>query len=93
VPDPKDLVAGDFFLQSESPNHVVVVLDIAEKPSGERVALLGRARNPSESIHVVRPGKATAWFSVRPPVAIMTPHSKSLAWQDLRRLGPAEPEK
>lgn len=93
VADPKDLVAGDFFLQSGSPNHVAVVLDLAEKPTGERVALLGQARNPAESIHVVRPGKATAWFSVRPPVAVMTPHSKALAWEDLRRLGPAEPEK
>jgi hypothetical protein len=93
VADPKQLVAGDFFLQSESPNHVAVVLDIAEKPSGERVALLGQARNPTESIHVVRPGKATPWFSVRPPVPVMTPHSKALAWSDLRRLAPAEPEK
>lgn len=93
VADPKDLVAGDFFLQSSSPNHVAVVLDLAEKPSGERLALLGQARNPAESIHVVRPGKATAWFSVRPPVPVLTPHSKALAWEDLRRLGPAEPEK
>jgi hypothetical protein len=93
VEDPKTLLAGDFFLQSESPNHVAVILDVAEKPTGERVALLGQARNPAESIHVVRPGKATAWFSVRPPVPVMTPHSKALSWSDLRRLGPAEPEK
>jgi hypothetical protein len=93
VADPKDLLAGDFFLQTQSPNHVAVVLDLAEKPSGERVALLGQARNPAESIHVVRPGKATPWFSVRPPVPVLTPHSKALAWEDLRRLGPAEPEK
>jgi hypothetical protein len=93
VADPKHLLAGDFFLQSQSPNHVAVVLDLAEKPSGERVALLGQARNPAESIHVVRPGKATPWFSVRPPVPVSTPHSKALAWEDLRRLGPAEPEK
>lgn len=93
VPDPKDLLAGDFFLQSQPPNHVAVVLDVAEKPSGERVALLGQARNPAESIHVVRPGKATPWFSVRPPVPVLTPHSKALAWEDLRRLPPAEPEK
>jgi hypothetical protein len=93
VADPKDLVAGDFFLQSQPPNHVAVVLDLAEKPSGERVALLGQARNPAESIHVVRPGKATPWFSVRPPVPVLTPHSKALSWDDLRRLGPAEPEK
>lgn len=84
--EPKDLVAGDFFLQSGEPNHVAVVLDVADKPSGERVALLGQARNPAESIHVVRPGKATPWFSVRPPVPVLTPHSKALAWSDLRRM-------
>ncbi len=93
VEDPKDLVAGDFFLQSKAPSHVAVVLDVAEKPSGERVALLGQARSPAESIHVVRPGKATAWFSVRPPVPVLTPHSKALDWADLRRLPPAEAEK
>jgi hypothetical protein len=93
VADPKELVAGDFFLQSQAPNHLAVVLDVAEKPTGERVALLGQARNPAESIHVVRPGKATPWFSVRPPVPVLTPHSKSLAWEDLRRLPPADPEK
>jgi hypothetical protein len=93
VADPKDLVAGDFFLQSQEPNHVAVVLDVAEKPSGERVALLGQARNPAESIHVVRPGKATPWFSVRPPVPVLTPHSKALAWSELRRMSAAEAEK
>lgn len=91
------LLGGDFFLQSQDPNHVAVVLDIAEKPSGERVALLGQARNPAESIHVVRPGKATPWFSVRPPVPVLTPHSKALQWSDLRRMAavtsPAETEK
>ncbi len=93
VEDPKQLLAGDFFLQSKSPSHVAVVFDLADKPSGERVALLGQSRNPAESVHVVRPGKATAWFSVRPPVPVLTPHSKALAWEDLRRLPPAEPEK
>jgi hypothetical protein len=93
VTDPAELLAGDFFLQSEAPYHVAVVLDVAEKPSGERVALLGQARNPAESIHVVRPGKATPWFSVRPPVPVLTSHSKELSWGDLRRLPPAEPEK
>jgi hypothetical protein len=93
VEDPKQLVAGDFFLQSREPNHVAVVLDVAEKPSGERVALLGQARNPAESIHVVRPGKATPWFSVRPPVPVLTPHSKALSWSDLRRMTTVQSEK
>jgi hypothetical protein len=93
VDDPKDLVAGDFFLQSSEPNHVAVVLDVAEKPTGERLALLGQARNPAESVHVVRPGKATPWFSVRPPVPVLTPHSKALAWSDLRRMTTSDGEK
>jgi hypothetical protein len=93
VREPRDLVAGDFFLQSGEPNHVAVVLDVADKPSGERVALLGQARNPAESVHVVRPGKATPWFSVRPPVPVLTPHSKALAWSDLRRMTTVEAEK
>jgi hypothetical protein len=86
VEDPKDLLAGDFFLQTSEPNHVAVILDVAEKPSGERVALLGQARNPAESIHVMRSGKATPWFSVRPPVPVMTAHSKALQWTELRRM-------
>jgi hypothetical protein len=86
VEAPKDLLAGDFFLQTSEPNHVAVILDVAEKPSGERVALLGQARNPAESIHVMRPGKATPWFSVRPPVPVMTAHSKQLDWGQLRRM-------
>jgi hypothetical protein len=86
VASPEDLQVGDFFLQSQEPNHVAVVLDVAEKSSGERVALLGQSRNPAESVHVVRPGKATPWFSVRPPVPILTPHSRALEWSDLRRM-------
>jgi hypothetical protein len=92
VADPKELVAGDFFLQTSEPNHVAVILDVAEKPSGERVALLGQARNPAESIHVMRPGKATPWFSVRPPVPVMTLHSKQLEWSTLRRMTTAASE-
>lgn len=86
VASPQDLRAGDFFLQNQEPNHVAVVLDLAEKASGERVALLGQARTPAESVHVVRPGKGTPWFSVRPPVPVLTPHSQALKWSELRRM-------
>jgi len=91
VASAEDLQVGDFFLQSQEPSHVAVVLDVAEKSSGERVALLGQARSPAESVHVVRPGKATPWFSVRPPVPILTPHSKALKWSDLRRMTAPSP--
>ena len=80
------LTPGDFFLHTKPPGHAAIVLDIAEKPSGERVALLGQALNPTESVHVIRPGRATAWFSLRPGHALVTAHSAAFSWDELRRM-------
>jgi hypothetical protein len=88
VADPKDLKPGDFFLHSGAPGHVAVVLDVAEKSSGERVALLGQALNPTQSIHVLSLGKATAWFGMRPPRPVLTPRTEEFGWDQLRRLEP-----
>ena len=85
---PEALLPGDFFLHSRSPGHVAIVLDVAEKPGGERVALLGQALNPAQSVHVLRPGRATPWFSLRPGSAIVTPYTAEFDWEELRRLDP-----
>jgi hypothetical protein len=90
VEDPASLAPGDFFLHTKPPGHVAVVLDLAAKPSGERLALLGQALSPAESIHVVRPGRATAWFSLRPGRDLFTPHSKAFGWDELRRFPEAK---
>ncbi len=84
--DPKDVQAGDFFMQRGKGGYSVVILDIAAKPSGERVALLGQSLYPAMSIYVARLGPATSWFSLRPPDPILTAHTKDLKWSDLRRL-------
>lgn len=81
------LQAGDFFVHIGSPGHAVVVLDVALKASGERIALLGQALNPSQNVHVLRPGRATAWFSLRPERPVLTPYTEEFAWEGLRRLG------
>ena len=93
VLDPAELTAGDFFLQTRGKGHAILVLDIAQKPTGERVALLGQAlQNPAQSIHVMRLGRATAWFSMRPPNPVLTPRADEFSWADLERLEP-KPEK
>ena len=84
--DAKDVQAGDFFMQRSKGGYSVVVLDIAEKPTGQRVALLGQGLYPATNIYVARPGRATPWFSLRPPDPILTAHTKELKWSDLRRL-------
>ncbi len=89
ITDPKQLAAGDFFLQTRGKGHAILVLDVAEKPTGERVALLGQAlQNPAQSFHVIRPGRETAWFSLRPPNALLTPRSDQFSWAELERLEP-----
>ena len=87
-----ELAAGDFFLHDGSPGHALVILDIAQKGS-VRVALFGQALNPAQSIHVLRPGRATPWFSLRPGEPVVTPFTSEFSWQGLRRLdAPSEEE-
>jgi hypothetical protein len=95
VEDPAQLSPGDFFLQARGKGHAVVVLDVAQKPTGERVALLGQSlQSPAQSIHVMRLGPATAWFSLRPPSPLLTPRADEFSWADLMRLDapPAQKE-
>jgi hypothetical protein len=93
VSDPKDVTPGDFFLQTRGKGHAILVLDLAEKPTGERVALLGQAmQSPAQSFHVIRLGRATAWFSMRPPIPVLTPRSDEFSWDELMRLEPKKDE-
>lgn len=93
VANPAQLTAGDFFLQTRGKGHAVLVLDVAQKPTGERVALLGQAlQSPAQSMHVMRLGHATAWFSMRPPNPVLTPRGDEFSWADLERLEPKKDE-
>jgi hypothetical protein len=93
VADPNDLTAGDFFLQTHGKGHALLVLDVAQKPTGERVALLAQAlQSPAQSIHVIRLGHETAWFSMRPPNPVNTPRSAAFSWDELSRLEPKAAE-
>ena len=93
VADPAQLTPGDFFLQTRGKGHAVLVLDVAQKPTGERVALLGQAlQSPAQSMHVMRLGQATAWFSMRPPNPLLTPRADEFSWADLQRLEPKKDE-
>jgi hypothetical protein len=96
VQDPAELNGGDFFLQTRGKGNAILVLDVAQKPTGERVALLGQSlQSPAQSIHVMRLGPATAWFSMRPPNPVLTPHADEFLWTDLMRLAelPEAPHK
>ncbi|MCC6217378.1 MAG: hypothetical protein IT376_21145 [Polyangiaceae bacterium] len=83
---PEDLRPGDFFLHPRSPFHATLVLDVVVRDDGERLALLGQALNPAQSVHVLRPGRGTAWFTLRPERPLLTPYTEEFPWSGLMRL-------
>ncbi|MEZ4458418.1 MAG: DUF4846 domain-containing protein [bacterium] len=94
---PKDSVAvsaaqpGDFFVQSGSPGHVVVVMDVAENEDGKRIALIGQGFMPAQELHILRSSGDRViegvWFEL--PTTdhpdIKTPSWKAFSAGDLRR--------
>jgi hypothetical protein len=83
---PEGLEPGAFFLRQGHPADVLVVLDVATSPAGERAMLLAHARNPSENIHVIRPTRDTVWFPVRTHQPVRVPRAPPFGWKDLRRM-------
>jgi len=91
VEDSKELQAGDFFLMGGSPGHVVILLDVAESKSGDRVALVGQGYLPAREFHVIEgDGQAAVdgvWFKLpsedREELATPTwkPFSMEHAWR------------
>ncbi len=55
VADPREIAAGDVFVQGGSPGHAVIVLDVAEEAStGRRVFLLAQGFMPAQQVHVLK---------------------------------------
>ena len=76
---------GDFFLQSGSPGHAVLILDAAQRKSdGKIVYLLGQSYMPAQQFHVLRnpssdafapsnDGNEGVWYSLDAGAPLETP--------------------
>ena len=82
---PDALEPGTFFLRRH-PAQAVLVLDVGVSASGARILLLAQALDPSESVHVIRPSRTSAWFPVHTDQPLQLPRSGTFSWHDLRRL-------
>jgi hypothetical protein len=80
------LAPGAFFLHPDPPAEALIVLDVATDARGDRIMLLARARNPAESLHVLRSDRGQAWFAVRTDQPVTVPRSPPFAWSELRQL-------
>lgn len=88
VADPARIEPGDVFIQAGSPGHAVIVLDVAENQSGERVFLLGQSFMPAQDFHVLVNPEAdgSPWYAAQAGQPLVTPEWK-FSWDDLRRFG------
>ncbi len=81
-----DITPGDFFIQPGGPGHAVLVLDVATRADGHKVALLGQGYMPAQDFQVLHPRDgASAWFSLDGD-AVDTPFWDPFPWSALHRL-------
>ena len=79
VRDPKRLEAGDVFIEGARGGrfgHAVLVLDVAESASGERVFSIAQSYMPAQDIHVlVNPGepRLSPWYRATADGSLVTP--------------------
>ena len=65
VPNVKEMCIGDVFIQGGSPGHAVIVVDMAESESGEKLFLLAQSFMPAQDVHIlVNPndGELSPWY-------------------------------
>jgi hypothetical protein len=76
VADPRDLQAGDVFIQGGFPGHAVMVADVARGPAGRRAFLLVQSYMPAQEVHVLRNPRdagGAPWFEWDGTEALATP--------------------
>ena len=76
--DPADRVkAGDVFIEGGFPGHAVIVVDVAESSSGERVFLLLQSYMPAQQMHILKNPAADSslspWYRYVPDEPLWTP--------------------
>jgi hypothetical protein len=61
----KEIKIGDVFIEGGYPGHVVIVVDLAENKSGEKMMLLAQSYMPSQEMHILKSSSdASPWYKV-----------------------------
>jgi hypothetical protein len=72
----KDLQIGDIFIQGGSPGHAIIVMDMAEDKTGDKLFLLAQSYMPAQEIHILKNpnNKNTSpWYSTKNLTTLKTP--------------------
>ena len=84
---------GDVLIQGGYPGHAVLILDVAEDPSGRRYLLLGQSYMPAQQIHVLKnlgDSRLSPWYDAAALTGpgIATPEWRPFKARDWRRFAP-----
>jgi len=72
----KDISIGDVFIVGGSPGHAVIVVDVAEKASGEKVFMLAQSYMPAQETQILKNDNNDAlspWYSADFTGSLSTP--------------------
>ncbi|MEZ4921422.1 MAG: DUF4846 domain-containing protein [Saprospiraceae bacterium] len=86
----KDIEPGNVFIRGGFPGHAVLVMDVAENKTGERVFLLAQSYMPAQQIHVLKnfnnPGQSP-WYSVEEAENLLETPEWDFTPDQLKRFG------
>ena len=54
VSDFKSIMPGDILIKGGFPGHAVIVMDVAENKSGEKIYMIAQSYMPAQSIHILK---------------------------------------
>ncbi len=72
----KDISIGDVFIYGGSPGHAVIVVDVAENKTGEKVFMLAQSYMPAQETQILKnmnDEKISPWYSANPQGTLQTP--------------------
>lgn len=85
----KDIEIGDVFIQGGFPGHAVLVVDVVESVSGQKLFLLAQSYMPAQDIHILRnpfDEGLSPWFAAGSGNGLYTPEW-NFEWKNLMHWG------
>lgn len=75
VKNPSSVEIGDVFIRGGFPGHAVLVVDVAQNQSGDRVFLLAQSFMPAQEIHILRNqgSRIDPWYRAASSGSLHTP--------------------
>ena len=77
---------GDFIVKKGKKGHAVLIVDLAEDKTGNKIALIGHGDTPARQFYILNYKKDIPWFPLNfTTQPLQLPFKKKMYWHGLRR--------